>query len=82
MGATGIRLHCLLDTGAQVSTITESFFKKHLARENDLIEIGALLSVSAVNGSAVPFIGYVELEVTALGHTYPNLGFLVVRDPD
>ena len=44
---SGIRINCLLDTGSQVSTITESFYNEHLAQENDLVDVGQFISISA-----------------------------------
>ena len=37
----------MLDTGSQVSTITESFYNEHLAQENDLVDVGHFISISA-----------------------------------
>ena len=44
---SGIRINCLLDTGVQVSTITESFLNGHLAQQNDLVDVGQCISISA-----------------------------------
>ena len=77
---SGIRINCLLDTGAQVSTI-ESFYKEHLAQENDLVDVGQFISISAANGLDIPNVGYVEVDISALGHTYTKLDFLIVKHP-
>ena len=71
---------CLLDTGAQVSTITESFFREHFP-ETDLVDVTAFISISGAQGLAIPYLGYVELPLTVLGHSFNNMGFLVVKDP-
>ena len=71
---------CLLDTGAQVSTITESFFNEHLAQE-DIVDVSEFISISGAQGLAVPYRGYVELSLEVMGRTFPGMGFLVVRDP-
>lgn len=76
--AKGVR--CLLDTGAQVSTITESFFNENFADELTM-DVSAFIRISGAQGLAVPYIGYIEITVEALGKTFPNLGFLVVKDP-
>ena len=36
-----------MDTGSQVSTITESFYNEHLAQENDLVDVGQFISILA-----------------------------------
>ena len=66
---SGIRINCLLDT------------REHLAQENDLVDVGQFISISAANGLDIPYVGYVELDISALGHTYSKLGFLIVKDP-
>ena len=74
-------MRCLLDTGAQVSCISESFFKQRLAEGKELIDVSSYIRISAANGLGIPVKGYVELDLTALGHTFPSMGFLVVEDP-
>ena len=65
------KLHVV--TGAQVSTITESFYNEHLAQENDLVDVGQFISISAAHGLDIPYVGYVELDLSVLGHTYSKL---------
>ena len=74
-----VNVKCLLDTGAQVSTITEEFYRKHFKME-ELTDISAFLRVTGANGLEVPYIGFIELSITALGRTISG-GFLVVRNP-
>ena len=41
-------MQCLLDTGAQVSTIMESFYREHLAeKERHVRDVSQLISISA-----------------------------------
>lgn len=77
----GVDVRCLLDTGAQVSTVTESFYRRHELRLGTLIDITEILSLSAANGGQIPYIGYIECDLQALGHTFKDMGFLVVKDP-
>ncbi|CAC5418434.1 unnamed protein product [Mytilus coruscus] len=71
----------LLDTGAQVSTMTESFYRNHMADFGDLVDITDMLRISAANGGDIPYLGYIECNLKALGYTFENMGFLVVKDP-
>ncbi|CAC5418472.1 unnamed protein product [Mytilus coruscus] len=71
----------LLDTGAQVSTMTESFYRNHMADFGDLVDITDMLRISAANGGDIPYLGYIECNLKALGYTFENKGFLVVKDP-
>ena len=74
-----VEVKCLLDTGAQVSTLTESFFKDHIDKE--VIDVSAYLRISGANGMEIPYIGYIELTVEALDQRLANMGFLIVKNP-
>lgn len=63
----GHKANCLLDTGSQVTTIPLSFFQTHLSHYSlksldDLLDVE--LQVEGANGEAVPYLGYVELNLT------------------
>ena len=78
----GVHVHCLLDSGSQVSTITESFFNKHFRpTRSKLLDTNQWLTLTAANGLEIPYIGYLELDFEAQGVTIPQRGILVVRDP-
>lgn len=72
---------CLLDTGSQVSTVSETFFREHfLSDGTDLLQTAGWLRLTAANGLEIPYLGYLELDVEAMGNVLPNCGFLVVKD--
>lgn len=78
----GVVTSSLLDTGSQVSTITEQFFRQHLGGEdNDMLATTGWLRLTAANGLDIPYIGYLELEIETMGLKIPDCGFLVVKDP-
>ena len=78
----GVTAPCLLDTGSQVSTITEKLFREHLGGEDeDILFTAGWLRLTATNGLEIPYLGYMELEVETMGMKIPNGGFLVVKDP-
>ena len=78
----GVHVRCLLDSGSQVSTITESFFTNHFRpRRSKLLEINQWVTLTAANGLEIPYIGYLELDFEAQGVTILQRGILVVRDP-
>ena len=52
----------LLDTGSQITSISESFYKKHLS-ECVIHPVEYLLRVVGAAGQDVPFLGYVDVEV-------------------
>ena len=76
-----IEVRCLLDTGAQVSTITESFFREHLIQEGHIQDVSRLIKISAAQGLEIPYVGYIELPLEFMGHTFEDIGFLIVKDP-
>lgn len=81
MKLQGVTVPCLLDTGSQVSTISESFFKEHLAEKGENIQSAfEWLQLTAANGLDLPYVGYVEVEVETMGLTIPKRGFLIVKD--
>lgn len=62
----GNKVNCLLDTGSQVTTIPLVFYKSHLSHLclkplNDLLDVE--LQIEGANGEAVPYLGYVELNL-------------------
>lgn len=77
----GVSVTCLLDSGSQVSTISESFFRKHLTDKGENIHPAfEWLKITATNGLDLPYMGHVELDVEAMGLVIPEQGFLIVKD--
>ncbi|CAC5396907.1 unnamed protein product [Mytilus coruscus] len=76
----GIKMCCLLDIGAQVSTMTDSFYRSHITDFGDLVDKTDMLRISAANGGDIPYLGYIECNLQALGYTFENMGFLEVKD--
>lgn len=64
-----------------MSTITERYFLKYLHGEDeDMLPTSGWLRLTAAKGLDIPYLGYLELEVVAMGLKLPNCGFLVVKD--
>ncbi len=79
----GVPVRCLLDTGSNLSTLTESFFRENLHGEDkDLHCTSKWLRITAANKLPLPYLGYVELDIQVMGLTIPECGFLIVRDGD
>lgn len=77
----GVALKCLLDTGSNVSTLTESFFRGHLHGEDrEMHSTMKWLNITAANKLPLPYLGYVELDIEVMGVTIPSCGFLIVCD--
>ena len=72
----GHPINCLLDTGAEVSTISESFFKNYLS-SSELFDTTKYLKLSAANKIQIPYLGYIEVDLKVSGCQFDNVGMLV-----
>ena len=78
----GIPTTFLLDTGSMVTTLGEGYFKQHLqAHLKTPVQNCDWLHLTAANGLTIPYLGYVEMDMTVLGKTWPQMGVLITRDP-
>ena len=87
MEILGQKIPSLLDSGSMVMLIHEGHFKKHVLSllnktKGDLTKAHSLFWLSAANKEVMPVSKYFEANVTLLGFKVPNVGFLVVRDPN
>lgn len=65
-----------------VSTIPESVFLSNFSPWGpDRLRSCQWLQFRAANGLEIPYIGYLELDVTLCGKVMPRCGVLVVKDP-
>lgn len=80
----GVKVPCLVDTGSMVSTVTKSFFHQHFEPwGQEELRSCHWLQLRAANGLAIPYLGYLELEVKLCGRVMTSCGVLVVKDrPD
>lgn len=58
----GREVNCLLDTGSQVTTIPKSYYDQYL-QQHPIKSLQHLLEVEGANGQAIPYLGYVELNL-------------------
>ena len=76
-----VAVPCLLDPGSQVTTVSEEFFAKSLAsRGFKLQRIPGTLSLVSASGSAIPYTGYFETDIHALGKTMKSRVVLVIKE--
>lgn len=54
---------CLLDTGSQVTTISQSFYEEKLSHL-PVHSLNDLLEVEGANGQNVPYLGFIETAIT------------------
>ena len=70
----GTDVKCIIDTGAQVSTLTEAFYNQHLRSMVDLNDISDILRINTSQGAELPFIRFTSLQATLMGTTFTVLG--------
>ena len=80
----GTATRALLDTGACVSTVSESFYRNYLTNV-ELCSLDTILKVECADGGSMPYLGYVKVNITVSG--IPNASkkeclLLVVPDRD
>ena len=77
----GQTLVCLLDSGSQVSFVTETFFKRAVQPQgHELRSARNWLTIRAADGLEVPYVGYFETDVCVAGQVVADRAILVVRD--
>lgn len=77
----GQRIPCLLDTGSQVTLMSQSLFNKHLGGVGlESGEESRWLSLKAANGLQIPYIGYVLLDFKVGGVQLPKKGVFIVKN--
>ena len=69
----------LADSGSQVASMGQSFFNEHY-EEKDLKSLDDLLKVTDAGGNDLPYLGYVEVELSFGGKSYGVFPVLVVPD--
>lgn len=76
----GVKVSALVDTGSQVTTITQSFFNKNFSQRK-LLSTKEWLTLRAANGLEIPYIGYFEADIECAERVIEQRGILVIRDP-
>lgn len=62
MKLEGVDCNCLIDTGSQVTTISQSFYNQHLF-EHSIKPVSEVLEIEGANGQKVPYTGYVQVNI-------------------
>ena len=59
----GVKIEAVVDTGSQVTTVTEAFYAKHLGKSLFLAPRNKYFTLTAANGLGIPLSGYLVVEV-------------------
>jgi transposase InsO family protein len=76
----GVTMNSLLDSGSEISTITESFYYEHLSEVSKIEDSTKWLSITAANNLPVPYIGCITTNIQICGVTLKDIGLLVIKD--
>lgn len=77
--AEGTTLKGLLDTGSQVTLMSESLFNAHFT-DSKLGRTPTLFRLRAANGLEIPYIGYAVLDFEVEGVKVPERGVVIVEN--
>ena len=79
----GLSVDCLLDSGSQVSFVTESFHRACIEPQGrELHSARNWLMIRAADGPVLPYIGCFETDIVVAGQIIADRAVLVVRDAD
>ncbi|XP_062380954.1 uncharacterized protein LOC134069109 [Sardina pilchardus] len=79
--AAGRPVSCIIDTGSQVTLFSKALFEKQVqgVEMRGAHEV-PWLTLKAVNGLKLPYVGYVVLDFTVAGVVIPQRGVVIVED--
>ena len=78
----GKEISALLDTGSTVSTISESYYSKHLASTILLKSFDNILDIECAGGTPLPYKGYIEANIKMPGDTNTTCQHVMLFVPD
>ncbi|RXN33232.1 Transposon Ty3-I Gag-Pol poly [Labeo rohita] len=76
----GVKTKCLLDTGSEVSTISESHFRQHFGEQKLKLSSACWVKLTAANGLDIPVLGCLQADVECLGKVLPRKCIFVLTD--
>ena len=75
----GISCHCLIDTGSEVSILSEEFYVNHLAYNKEILNSNNWLKITGANDLQVPYHGYITVSISVLGEELHDVGVLIKK---
>ncbi|GFN74261.1 Pol polyprotein, partial [Plakobranchus ocellatus] len=70
----------LLDTGSQVSVMTEKFYRSHLKTATHINTAALKFNLTAANGTEIPYTGYLSVRVDLLGTTVKDAVIFITKE--
>lgn len=76
----GVKTKCLLDTGSEVTTITDSYFRKHFKDGQPSLSGATWVRLTAANGLEIPVVGCLQADIVCMRKTLPGKCIFVLKD--
>lgn len=76
----GVKIRCLVDTGSQVTLVSESLSKELFQGSQVQGTEAPWLILRGANGLEIPYVGYLVTDLEIHGITVPQKGVVIVRD--
>ncbi|KAG1926094.1 interleukin-1 receptor accessory protein-like 1-A [Pimephales promelas] len=76
----GVPTKCLLDTGSEVTTISESHFKHHFGGKEIHLSSANWVRLTAANGLDIPVLGCLQADIECMGKLLPGKCVFVLTD--
>ena len=77
----GVPTLCLVDSGSQVTTVTETYFMERLQSKVEPLSSASFVRLRAANGMDIPCVGLFSSPLHIQGQEIPDVHMLVIRDP-
>ncbi len=74
-----IAVKAIVDTGSQVTTITENFYTKWMKGKDHRLRSDTCMRLTAANGLTIPYCGYFLADVVVAGHRLKQVGVFVTK---
>ncbi len=76
----GVPTTCLLDTGSEVTTISESHFKQHFGGQEIQLSSANWVRLTAANGLNIPVLGCLQADIECMGSLLPGKCVFVLTE--
>ncbi|RXN16347.1 Transposon Ty3-I Gag-Pol poly [Labeo rohita] len=76
----GVPTRCLLDTGSEVTPISESHFKQHFGEQRMQLSSANWVRLTAANGLDIPVLGCLQADIECMGSLLPGKCVFVLTE--
>ena len=87
ISSEGVQIPSLLNSGSKVSLICQSYYNEHLLPKTETpisekADAHTLFNLMLANDGQLSTKTYIELDIHFLGLKVPNVGFLILEEPN